>query len=101
MAGALAGGFFDQAGDEPGAGVVASVGCLLRGEEPGAGNDALLRMALGKEVEGHCVGMLAQAGFLVEFEGGGEAAQAIHLVAHLGGGDFGGSVRGRRRASPR
>ena len=37
----------------------------------------------------HRLGMLAQAGFLVELEGCGEAAQAIHLVAHLGRGNLG------------
>src|ERR1017187_10699811 len=81
---ALAGSFVNQAGDEAGAEAIAVSG-FPYGEQPGAGDNALLGMAFGEEVEGHSFGVPAQAGFLVELVGGSEAAQAVHLVAHLRG----------------
>ena len=52
-------------------------------KEPNSSKQSLLRMTVGKNVERDCLGVFAQAGFLLQLIGGGHAAQAIHLVKHL------------------
>ena len=59
------------------------------GQEPYPGQHALLQLAIGEEVQCYGVSVFAQAGLALQLGGGGQAAQAVHLVAHLGGGDLG------------
>ncbi len=48
-------------------------------------------MAVGEEVEAEGIDVAADAGVALELVIGGEAAEAVHLIAHLGGRDLGGA----------
>ena len=87
----LIGSFFNQQRDQPAArNRRFRMHRLIRSQEPSTGEHPLLRMALWEQVQSHRLGMLAQARFLVQFIGGSQAPQAIHLVAHLRGRNLGG-----------
>ena len=84
MAGAFLRGLIDELGDE---------GVSVAGEEGGGADDALLRVLVGEEVEVERVDVAAEAGFGLELVVRGQAAEAVHLVAHLGRGDVGGAAQ--------
>lgn len=85
VAGAVVGGFGDEAIDE---------GFSVAGDELNAGGEALLGVTVGVEGGGDGVGMAAERGLFFELEAGGHATEAVHLVAHFGGGDGGGAAEG-------
>lgn len=83
MAGTVVGGFSDETVDE---------GFAVAGDKLDAGEDALLRVAGGEEVRGDGLGVAVEGGLLFQFEAGGHLAEAVHLIAHFGGGDGGGAA---------
>ncbi len=83
MAGTLLGGVLDE---EIGEGVA------VAGEEPDSSEETLLEMAVGVEAEQDGGGVLFERGFSLKLEGSGHATKAVHLVAHLAGGDGGGAA---------
>jgi hypothetical protein len=48
-------------------------------------------VAVGEEVEAEGIDVAADAGVALELDVGGEAAEAVHLIPHLRGGDLGGA----------
>jgi hypothetical protein len=74
LAGAFLGGVLDEKGGE---------GVTVAGEELDAAKEAFLEMRVGIEGEHDGVGVFAEGGLLLELEVGGQAAEAVHLVAHL------------------
>src|SRR6185437_6094920 len=86
MAGTLVRRHLDQPLDEA---------VAVAGHEPDAGDDSLLQVAVGEEVQGEGVGVLAEARVFLKLEGRGHAAQAVHLVEHLRAGRLGGLAKRR------
>ena len=83
MAGTFLRGLIDELRDEA---------VSVAGEEGGGADDAFLRVLVGDEVEVERVDVAAEAGFGLELVVRGQAAETVHLVAHLGSGDGGGAA---------
>ena len=84
----MAGAFFGSLGDQ-----FFCQGEAVAGEGVCCAEDALLRCSAGVEGLDYGLGVAAQRGFLFQLEVGSEAAQAVHLVAHLVCGGAGGAAQ--------
>lgn len=80
VAGAVGCGLLDERGEERRS---------IAGQIGDAADRPLLRMAIGEEVEAKRVHVAADAGFTLQLVVGGQAAEAVHLVAHLRGRNVG------------
>jgi len=65
-------------------------GCAVTRQPGDAADGALLGVAVGEEVEGEGIDAAADGLVALQLIAGGEAAEAVHLVAHFGGADLGG-----------